>query len=60
MPSVPAFHDVEGDVYHTRTECAIAIAIPRHRMKTGTGARPQCDGCARLGPAGGRPDEGGS
>jgi hypothetical protein len=49
MPSMPPYHDVEGDVHHTRTECPVAIAIPRHCVKSGTGERPQCDECARLG-----------
>jgi hypothetical protein len=57
MPAVPAFHDAEGDVYHTRTECSCAIAIPRHRVRIGTGDRPPCAECARVGRNGGRTDD---
>jgi hypothetical protein len=49
MAKVAPFHSVRENVYHDNSKCGPGSEIPLRNRVQGTGGKPRCKNCQKLG-----------
>lgn len=52
MPKASPWHSIKQDVHHDNTACTEGNNIEPQYRRSGTGGKPLCQHCARLGREG--------
>jgi hypothetical protein len=50
MAKASPWHSVQESVHHNNTQCTEGNNIEKKYRKEGTGGKPLCEHCKRLGP----------
>lgn len=49
MAKVSPYHSIKQSVHHTHTNCTEGNNIEKENKRDGTGGKPLCDHCKRMG-----------